>query len=243
MRIGLLGTLTVEDDAGRPVRVGGQRVRALLILLALDAGRVVPAYSLIDRLWGEADGRPADAANALQSLVSRLRAALRDGGLDPGAIESVAAGYRLAVPPDAVDANAFETAARVGARSLANGHPAEAARMLGAALATWRGPALADVAGEDFAVAIAARLAEARRAAQLDRVEAVSALGDAVAATGELRAIVTADPLSERPRALLMRVLAAAGGTRRPWRPITSSAISWPTSSAWTRPRPWNSST
>src|ERR1700722_17065647 len=108
MRIGLLGTLTVADDAGRPVRVGGQRVRALLTLLALDAGRVVPAYLLIDRLWGDDDTRPADAANALQSLVSRLRAALRDGGVDPGVIESSPTGYRLAVAPDAVDAIAFE---------------------------------------------------------------------------------------------------------------------------------------
>lgn len=48
MRIGLLGTLAVHDEAGRPVRVGGYRVRMLLILLALDAGRVVPTYSLIE---------------------------------------------------------------------------------------------------------------------------------------------------------------------------------------------------
>src|SRR5438128_12482241 len=78
VRIGLLGTLAVHDDAGRPVRVGGQRVGALLTLLALDANRVVPAYALIDRLWRDGN-RPADAANALQSLVSRLRAALRAG--------------------------------------------------------------------------------------------------------------------------------------------------------------------
>jgi len=57
VRIGLLGTLTVQDDAGRAVRVGGQRVRALLILLAMDAGRVVSARSLIERLWPEE--RPA----------------------------------------------------------------------------------------------------------------------------------------------------------------------------------------
>ena len=57
------------------MRVGGQRVRLLLILLALDAGRVVPAYSLIERLWE--DEPPANSGNSLQSLVSRLRAALR----------------------------------------------------------------------------------------------------------------------------------------------------------------------
>jgi DNA-binding SARP family transcriptional activator len=79
VRIGLLGTLEVDDEAGRPVQVGGLRVRLLLILLALDAGKVVPAYSLIERLWEEEP--PANSGNALQSLVSRLRAALRQAGL------------------------------------------------------------------------------------------------------------------------------------------------------------------
>src|SRR5580693_9287757 len=75
VRIGVLGALQVRDPDGRPVKVGGRRLRALVILLALDAGRMVPAHSLIGRLWP--DERPADAANALQSLVSRLRATLR----------------------------------------------------------------------------------------------------------------------------------------------------------------------
>ena len=71
MRIGVLGTLQVHNADGGTVQVGGHRVRALLILLALDAGRVVPPHTLIERLWE--DEPPADAANALQSLVSRLR--------------------------------------------------------------------------------------------------------------------------------------------------------------------------
>jgi predicted ATPase/DNA-binding SARP family transcriptional activator len=211
VRIGLLGTLTVHDDAGRPVRVGGQRVRALLTLLALDANRVVPAHALIDRLWGDDSNQPADAANALQSLVSRLRAALREGGVDSGVIESSPVGYRLAIEPEAVDAIAFERAARAGARALAAGDAALASRTLREALAAWRGPALADVAEETFAAAIAARLEEARRSATLDRIEADLAVGDRAGAVSELRAIATADPLAERPRALLMRALAAAG--------------------------------
>jgi hypothetical protein len=40
--IGLLGPLQVRDEAGRPVHVGGRQLRALLTLLALNAGRVVP---------------------------------------------------------------------------------------------------------------------------------------------------------------------------------------------------------
>ena len=210
VRVSVLGPLEVTDAAGRPVRVGGQRVRALLILLALDAGRVVSARSLIERLWP--DERPADAANALQSLVSRLRVALRQAGLPDGVLESSAVGYRLAASAAAVDALAFEAQARAGGQALAGGDPATAARLLREALARWRGPALADVAGEEFAAAPAARLAELRSAALLDRIEAELALGAAgPAPIGELRELTAADPLAERPAALLMRALAAAG--------------------------------
>jgi DNA-binding SARP family transcriptional activator len=210
VRVGVLGPLEVTDAAGRPVRVGGQRVRALLILLALDAGRVVSARSLIDRLWP--DERPADAANALQSLVSRLRVALRSAGLPDAVLESSSAGYRLAASPAAVDALAFEAQAGAGRQALADRDPAAAARLLGEALDRWRGPALADVADERFAAAPAARLDELRQAARLDRVEAELALGHAgPALTGELREQTEADPLDERPAALLIRALAAAG--------------------------------
>src|SRR5689334_17112311 len=93
VRISVLGPLEVTDPAGRPVRVGGQRVRALLILLALNPGRVIAAPALIERLWPE--DRPGDAVNALQSLVSRLRVALRQGGIPAGVLQSSPAGYCL----------------------------------------------------------------------------------------------------------------------------------------------------
>ena len=213
------------------MHVGGQRVRALLILLALDAGRVVSARSLIERLWP--DERPADAANALQSLVSRLRVALRQAGLPAAVLESSAVGYRLAAAAEAVDALAFEAQARAGRQALASGDPAAAARLLREALARWHGPALADVAGEEFAAVPAARLAELRDAALLDRVEADLALGEAgPAVIGELRELTAADPLAERPTALLMRALAAAGRqaealARRPANPRPAGGRPW----------------
>ena len=128
VRVGVLGPLEVTDAAGRPVRLGGHRVRALLILLALDAGRVVSARSLIERLWPEE--RPTDAANALQSLISRLRGALRQAGLPDGVLASSAVGYRLAASAATVDALAFEAQARAGRQALTGGDPATAARLL-----------------------------------------------------------------------------------------------------------------
>ena len=93
----MLGPLEVRDGAGSPREVSGTRLRALLELLALRAGDVVPPSSLIDELWGER--LPADALNALQALVSRLRRAIGE----PSAVVSGPAGYQLKVDRDDID--------------------------------------------------------------------------------------------------------------------------------------------
>src|SRR5262249_10343867 len=183
--------------------------RMLLILLALDVGRVVPGYSLIERLWE--DEPPANSGNALQSLVSRLRTVLREAGLGDQVIESHPAGYRLALEPPRVDAVAFGAQARNGGQPLAAGDPATARRMLHEALDAWRGPALADASAARFAPGPAARLEELRTGAALDLIEASLALGESDSLVGELRAMIAADPVAERPRGLLMRALYAAG--------------------------------
>jgi len=208
LRIGLLGPLQLRDGTGRTVHVGGRQLRVLLILLALDAGRVVPPSALAEQIWSSEP--PANPGNALQTLVSRLRAELRRAGLGH-VIESHPVGYRLAVRPDAVDALAFESLAARGRRALAGGDPGQAAEMLRAALQSWRGQPLADAAGNDFADAAAARLTELRSSALADRIEADLALGEGASLVGELRGLLSADPLTERPRALLMRALYAAG--------------------------------
>jgi len=208
LRIGVLGPLQVRDGAGRSVPIGGRQLRVLLILLALDAGRVVPVASLAGQLWP--DEPPGHPGNALQTLVSRLRAELRRAGLGQ-VIESHAAGYRLAVPPDAVDAAVFEALAAQGRRALAEGDAETAASVLRSALAEWRGQPLADAAGCDAAEVAAARLTELHASVLADRIEADLALGEGASLVGEVRALTAADPLAERPRALLMRALYAAG--------------------------------
>jgi predicted ATPase/DNA-binding SARP family transcriptional activator len=201
VRIAMLGPLEVHAD-GRPVEVGGARLRALLILLALDAGRVVNTHRLVDGLWG--DDPPAGAPNALQTLVSRLRRAL------PGAVvESHPTGYRLAVDPEAVDVLRFERLVTAGRRALA-ADPAAAVAAFDEAAALWRGPALADVAGADFARTASARLSELRLTATEDRVEGALRLGGGADLVAELEELVAAHPLRERLVDLLMRALVAA---------------------------------
>jgi DNA-binding SARP family transcriptional activator len=208
LRIGLLGPLQVRDEPGHPVHVGGRQLRVLLTLLALNAGRVVSAGSLAGEIWP--DDPPGNPGNALQTLVSRLRGELRQAGIGD-VIESHPAGYRLAVPPEAVDVMAFEALVARGRRALAAGDAGEAARVLRDALLAWRGQPLADAAGCDFANAASAKLTELRSSALADRIEADLALGEGASLVGELRVLLAADPLAERPRALLMRALYAAG--------------------------------
>src|SRR5919197_333577 len=131
----MLGPLEVRAGGGA-VEVPGARLRTLLILLALGGGRMVSTERLVDGLWGEEP--PAGVANALQSLVSRLRKALPQAR-----IEAQPAGYRLVVEPDDVDVVRFERLVADGRAALA-GDPNTAARILREALALWRGPALVD---------------------------------------------------------------------------------------------------
>ncbi|WP_412540369.1 BTAD domain-containing putative transcriptional regulator [Longispora sp. K20-0274] len=201
----ILGPVEARHPDGTPAPVGGPRVRALLALLLLDAGRLVPTERLVDGLYGEQP--PAGAANALQSQVSRLRRGLGDADL----VEFHPAGYRLAVDPDAVDAHRFERLARDGQRALAAGDHAGAAALLRDALDLWRGPALADVRDSPFAETQAARLGELRAAAVEDRTEADLALGGHRDVVARLRELVGEYPLRERARGQLMRALSGSG--------------------------------
>ncbi|WP_433127571.1 BTAD domain-containing putative transcriptional regulator [Micromonospora sp. CA-240977] len=206
MRFRVLGPTQVLLADGREIAVGGPRLRALLALLLLDAGRVVSAERLIDGLYGEHP--PRGAANALQSLVSRLRQALP---AEHTPVEFHPAGYRLAVDPADVDAYRFERLAEAGRRALAGGDWPRAADVLREALELWRGPALADVIDVAGVPAQAARLDELRLAATEDRIEAELALGGHAELVPELRQLVVAHPLRERSRGHLMRALSAQG--------------------------------
>jgi predicted ATPase/DNA-binding SARP family transcriptional activator len=199
----MLGPLSAWAADGSPVAVTGARLRTLLVLLALDAGRVVTTGALVDGVWG--DDPPGEAANALQALVSRLRRT----GL---AVESRPSGYLLALDQDDVDVHRFARLAAVGRAALGT-DPAAAAAVLRDALALWRGPALADAATAAFAQAPVARLTELRLAAVGDRVEAELGTRDPEDLVPELESLLAEHPLRERFAGLLMRALALAGRT------------------------------
>jgi DNA-binding SARP family transcriptional activator len=203
----ILGPLEVRDG-DRRVELGGPRPRALLALLVLEVGSVVPADRLVDELWGEAP--PRSAPHLLHVYVSSLRKAF---GPTEGRERLVtrAPGYRLEAAADEIDARRFERLLADGRRRLAAGDAERASEMLRQALALWRGPALADFTYEPFAQAEIARLEELRVVAREERIEAELGLGHEPEVVGELEALIAENPLRERPRAQLMLALYRSG--------------------------------
>ncbi len=203
VRYRILGTTQVLRPDGTAVPLGGARLRALLTVLALRAGRAVPTGLLVEEVW---DGDPpADAPGALQALVGRLRRAL---GAD--SVASADGGYRLAAAPDDVDLHRFDRLAGEGARALADGDPAKAAVVLDDALALWRGPVLADLPDR---TAEAARWETRHFEALRARHTAALDLGQAEHALPELTALCDGHPLDEPLQALRLRALRDTGRT------------------------------
>lgn len=195
----LLGPLEVERD-GSPVEIGGPKQRAVVALLALEAGRVVATDRLITELWGESP--PRTASTSLQNAISQLRKAL---GAD--AVVTRPPGYLLAVEREHVDLHRFERILN-DARAA---EPVERREILKRALALWRGPPLAEFTYEAFAQGEIARLEERRLAAVEDLLETELQLGRAAELVGEIESLVRENPLRERARGQLMRALYAAG--------------------------------
>ena len=95
----ILGPLEVWRD-GSPVPLGGQKQRAVLAVLLLEAGRAVSIDRLVDALWGEHP--PRTAITSLQNFVSQLRKLL-----GPDVLETKTPGYRLRVGPRELDLDRF----------------------------------------------------------------------------------------------------------------------------------------
>ncbi|WP_432485992.1 AfsR/SARP family transcriptional regulator [Kineococcus esterisolvens] len=197
----VLGPLEVVTTAG-PAPLGGS-LRTLLAALAVDAGRVVAADTLAERLWE--DGGLDAGASTVHSYVSRLRRRLEPQRPPSGwqVLQTRAPGYRLVLEEGALDAEEFRRLL-----TLARGRtdPAAARDDVARALSLWRGPAYADVPG-DFARAEAARLHEQRLEAEELAAELDLALGRHRQVAGRLPALVAAEPFREGLRAALVLAL------------------------------------
>ena len=185
LEIRLLGPLEIRDG-DRLLVVPQLKPRALLALLALNAGRAVSKDRLVDGLWGE--DAPKTARHALENYVSQLRKLL---GAEVVATQSP--GYVLRIDADQVDVLRFERLVREGRANEA--------------LALLRGVPLEDIADARFAAAEAARVEELEVAARENVLEA----GLGPGAVAELEQLIARQPYRERLRGLLMLALYRSG--------------------------------
>jgi len=202
----ILGPLEVVDDDGCATPIGTAKEQTLLGVLLLNANRIVPRERLIDELWGERP--PATAAKAVQVYVSQLRKRLAE---DRSSIATRADGYVLELAPEQLDAAQFERRLDEARAEAAAGATDEAARLLGAAIALWRGRALAGVTFESYASADVERLEDLRLVAVMERIDCELELGRHERVVGELERLVAQHPLKERLRAQLMLALYRSG--------------------------------
>ena len=168
---------------------------------------MVSVDRLVDVLYGEE--LPANPANAVQVLVSRLRRRLAPAG-PADLVDGSAAGYRLRLGPDDVDAGRF-AAAVAEARGRVASDPGGAADALGDALALWRGEPLTGIGADEWADAEPARLAELRWAASRTALAALLAAGRHGEAVAELEPATHEQPLRERLWAQLVLALYRCG--------------------------------
>ena len=204
LRINLLGELTASYD-NRPLDLGGRRQRAVLAVLLLARGEVVPAEKLADAVWSARTSR--NASGALQSYVSHLRRSLQPDAPARGRsaiIVREGPGYAVRQPVEAVDAWHFEA---LLAQAEEAESPGEAAALLRESLGLWRGPALAEYADEPWAEAEIARLTELRSLARERLLAARLGMGESAILVPELEALVAEDHLREERWRLLSLAL------------------------------------
>lgn len=212
----------VETLGSFDVRVGkssavptAKKPRMALALLLLNEGRVVPAASLIEELWGEQP--PRSAMTTLQTYVLQLRKAfaraLKVSVTEVGqrVLVNRHGGYVLHLDPAEYDLREFKHLAAAGNSALRRGDLDEAVRLLRRALDLWSGPALADVEHGRLIAAEVVGLEqswvtalETLYCAELDRGRHREVLGD-------LACLATKHPFHEQLHALHILALCRSG--------------------------------
>jgi DNA-binding SARP family transcriptional activator/Flp pilus assembly protein TadD len=201
----LLGPLRLSVDGG-PVELPAGRLRALLAVLAMSAGRTIPTDRLATVVWGP-DPRGDPRAN-VRTNVKRLRRAL--GTAAGRLIASRPGGYLLAAEPDHVDALRF---GRLLDEAAAAPDPVAERVRLAAALALWRGTPFDGIRSDWLELSVAPALQERYLSALERRVDLDLVRGSHPYPTepAELAELAERHPLRESLWVRLLRVLESTG--------------------------------
>jgi DNA-binding SARP family transcriptional activator len=202
LEIAVLGPLEVRVD-GRPACLTPME-QALLVALVARANQVVTSDRLIGQLWDDPWSIPS--RNALHALVRRLRRAVGSE-----ICQTRASGYQLTIEPGQLDLHRFEALMGEAREAIAAGEPRRSAALLQAALALWRGPALAGAPVTPITTVEAARLDDLRLTALEQRNEAELQLGQHAELVAELTRLAAEHPHREPLSNQLMLALYRSG--------------------------------
>jgi DNA-binding SARP family transcriptional activator len=195
----------------RPLRIGPPQRRAVLTALLLNAGRVMTTDQLVAAVWGSA--APEKASATLHALISALRKALAPD-LAPRErdqlIRTVDRGYLIDPADIDLDIQRFNAAITEAERAKQRGELISARAELRAALACFRGAALAAVPGP-LAERYRCLLSRARLVALENLVELDLTVQPEQAVQHDLTGALAANPHRERLHALHIRLLALRG--------------------------------
>lgn len=211
MRLRDLGPMLIADRDGERA-CSGPKQGAVLSMLVMKLGHRVSIDELMIAGWGyDQTVRQSNVENH----IWRLRRTLElDGETEgPTGLHNEAGGYRLSLPPDAVDSQTFTEAADRARRLLDQGDAHGSLRHCDEALILWRGAPYELVQHVTESAAVTARLGELRGQLIERRVDALLALGGLDRALTDLQALVIDHPFRERLWGQRMTALARSGRT------------------------------
>ncbi|MEM9892110.1 MAG: BTAD domain-containing putative transcriptional regulator [Actinomycetota bacterium] len=210
MRVSILGPLGVRtDDAD--LDVGGAKQQLVLAALVLARGKIVSTDRLVELIWGAHP--PSKPYVTLRAYISHLRRILepeQTAGRRSSVLVTRSPGYALQIDLSAVDAFEFEERLTTARDLLDQRRVEEATTEVEAAMNLWRSEDLSDSPLDSFG-AERDRLLELRQHASILWFDCRLASGHHAESIPDLRLLVEADPLRERPRAQLMLALYRAG--------------------------------
>ncbi|MFC3995600.1 BTAD domain-containing putative transcriptional regulator [Nocardiopsis sediminis] len=211
MRFNILGSLEIFTCDNRPLQVNASKTRQVLALLLIRNHTVVGVDTLIEELWG--DDPPRSALATLRTYIHNIRRLLAEEEQPEGRdlLATRQAGYVLHVDDDQVDAKVFEQLIARGRMRLERAELEAGSADLRAAVALWRGPAIANVGFGGVLGAHAIHLEEMRIQAINLRITAEKALGRDQELIPELRSLAVTHPYNEVFHAQLIESLYRSG--------------------------------
>lgn len=207
----LLGPLEMVRD-GIDYAPTTPKLLQVLAMLVMSPGKIVHIDTIMQELW--ADQPPRSVRTTMHTYVYQLRRCIDENDLAPFGETMLATkppGYVFRIDPSQVDVFTFHALQKQGRELRERGRHAEAAQAFRSALDLWSGPPLANVHYGPVLSAYAVDLVEQRRSTLHLRIESDIAAGLRHELIGELRSLVTANPLDEALHGQLIRVLGRSG--------------------------------